>query len=80
MTSTIPQIVNTSFGGANSNVNAAPGSIVEAQKIYTIANIIAACVNTTGTTTAATAEGDGATTVTDPNNHTTTTLNCNVRL
>ena len=35
---------------ANSNVNASPGSVVEAAKIYTIANIIAACINTTGPT------------------------------
>jgi len=49
-TVTIPHIVNTQAGFANSNVNAAPGSIVESAKIYTIANILAACVNTTGPT------------------------------
>lgn len=49
-TITIPQIVNTQVGSANSNVNGDPGSIVESAKIYTIANIIAACINTTGPT------------------------------
>jgi len=47
---TIPEVVNTSGGFANTNVNGSPGSIVEAAKIYTIANILAACVNTTGPT------------------------------
>ncbi len=49
-TITIPHIVNVQIGAANSNVNASPGSVVEAAKIYTIANILAACVNTTGPT------------------------------
>jgi len=47
---TIPHIVNNQTGTANSNVNGSPGSVVEAAKIYTIANIIAACINTTGPT------------------------------
>jgi len=49
-TITIPHIVNTEIGAANSNVNASPGSVVEAAKINTIANILAACVTTTGPT------------------------------
>ena len=47
---TIPHLVNDQIGYANSNVNAAPGSIIESAKIYTIADILAACVNTTGPT------------------------------
>jgi len=47
---TIPHIVNSQIGFANTNVNSAPGSVVEAAKIYTIANILAACINTTGPT------------------------------
>jgi len=38
-------IVNNSYGGANPGTN---GTTIEASKIYTIANILAACVNTTG--------------------------------
>jgi hypothetical protein len=49
-TITLPQIVNNQIGIANSNVNGSPNSVVEAAKIYTIANIIGACVNTTGPT------------------------------
>lgn len=40
-------LVNNSYGGANPGTN---GTTIEASKIITIANILAACVNTTGST------------------------------
>jgi len=49
-TVTIPELVNTQIGFANASVNGASGSVIEEAKIYTIANILAACVNTTGPT------------------------------
>jgi hypothetical protein len=47
---TLPSIENLNLGQAVCGVNNAPGSVVECAKIYTIANILAACVNTTGET------------------------------
>jgi hypothetical protein len=46
-TVTIPAIVNNSVGVANQN---RPGYVVETEKINTIANILLACVNSSGST------------------------------
>jgi hypothetical protein len=47
---TLPYIENLNLGTATCGVNSTPPAVIECAKIYTIANILAACVNTTGET------------------------------